>query len=317
MKALVTGVAGFIGSSIARKLLDAGHPVLGVDAMTDYYDPGQKKLNLDRLWGAGFEFVEGDLCALNLPELLSGVTTIYHQAGQPGVRSSWGREFDLYIRANVLATQCLLEAAKGSTTLSRLVYASSSSIYGDAATYPTSEAMAPRPLSPYGVTKLAAEHLCTLYAANFAVPTVSLRYFTVYGPRQRPDMAFTRFIQAAIQQTPIRIFGDGKHVRDFTYIDDVVSANLLAAEADLPPGLVLNVAGGGHMTVNEVLDDLSRLAGRQLDIHYEQPMSGDVRRTGATIDLIHQHLSWEPHISVREGLARQYQWGQTVFEPAA
>jgi UDP-glucuronate 4-epimerase len=303
---LVTGAAGFVGAHTVRALLEEGHVVVGVDSFTDYYDPELKRRNVERLAGDRFELVEADLTQMDLVGLLDGVEAVIHLAGQPGVRRSWGEEFDLYLGANVRATQLLLEAARSSRTLRRLVYASSSSVYGDAERYPTSETDLPRPRSPYGVTKLAAEHLCTLYASNFGVPTTSLRYFTVYGPRQRPDMAFTRFIANAIEGSVIEVYGDGEQARDFTYVGDVVSANLLAAEADLPPGTVMNIAGGDNVTVNQVLDVLAGLRGGPLDIEYLPPADGDVRRTGADGDRAHRNLGWSPTVKLADGLQRQY-----------
>lgn len=235
MTILITGVAGFVGSTLARRLLDMGESVVGIDAITDYYDVSLKRRNLESLQNDRFEFLEGDINTLNLDAIQPNVEYVFHQAGQPGVRASWGADFETYTASNVNATQKLLEAFKDSKSLKRFVYASSSSVYGNAETYPTNELVRPQPRSPYGVTKLAAEHLCSLYAANFGMPTVSLRYFTVYGPKQRPDMAFTRFLTCAISGRPISLFGTGNQIRDFTYIDDVIEANIAAAQSELPP----------------------------------------------------------------------------------
>ncbi len=244
-RVLITGVAGFVGSTLAAKLSeDPSVEVVGIDSFTDYYPRAIKSDNVADLRDGRVELVEEDLATADLDALLDDVDTVFHQAGQPGVRMSWGRDFGIYLRQNVAATQVLLEAAQRSSSLERLVYASSSSIYGNAETYPTRETDRPQPVSPYGVTKLAAEHLCSLYASNFGVPTVSLRYFTVYGPGQRTDMAFTRFVRAAVLDEEITIFGDGEQVRDFTFIDDIVAANVLAAATDVPAGSVFNVAGG-------------------------------------------------------------------------
>lgn len=312
MRALVTGVAGFIGSSIAAKLLHQGHSVIGIDSLTEYYDPELKRRNLSRLVNPRFEFIHADLNEYDLVNLLEGVEKVFHQAGQPGVRKSWGYEFDAYIGANIASTQKLLEAAR-SSHIDKFVYASSSSVYGNAEAYPTHEMLMPQPLSPYGVTKLAAEHLCSLYANNFGVPTVSLRYFTVYGPRQRPDMAFTRFIRAALLAEPIEIYGSGEQVRDFTYIDDVVNANLQAAAGDIKPGSVYNVAGGGSVTVNEVLDQLSSIAGQSLDVRYIPGVPGDVSRTGGSTVAIQRDLEWAPQIDIEEGLRRHFEWGVETY----
>ncbi|MGY2002864.1 NAD-dependent epimerase/dehydratase family protein [Blastococcus sp. SYSU DS1024] len=306
MSVLITGVAGFVGSALARRLLAAGERVIGVDCLTDYYDPGLKKENLASLPADGFTFVAEDLNTADLDRLLEGVSTIFHEAGQPGVRKSWGEEFATYVDANVSATQRLLEAARRAPDLRRLVYASSSSVYGNALAYPTTEDDLPRPHSPYGVTKLAAEHLCTLYADNFGVPTVSLRYFTVYGPGQRPDMAFNRFIRAALAGRPIEVYGTGEQIRDFTFVDDVVAANLLAAGADVRPGAVFNVSGGTSISVNEVLDVLGEIAGRPLEVDRKDPVAGDVRRTGGSADRIRDALGWEPTVDVVAGLRAQW-----------
>src|SRR4051794_2589774 len=297
MKVLVTGVAGFIGSRLADRLLGDGHDVVGVDALTDHYDPDVKRANLRGLEHPRFRFVEGDLNALDLGPLTEDVEVVFHEAGQPGVRSSWGSDFTRYADDNICATQRLLEAAVGARDLRRFVFASSSSVYGEAERYPTQETDLPRPVSPYGVTKLAAEHLCTLYAHAHGLPTASLRYFTVYGPGQRPDMAFTRFCQAVHQDREIELYGSGEQVRDFTYVDDVVEANLRVASAgvaDLPAGAVLNVAGGASTTVNEVLDLLGTISGKELRVSRGPVVAGDVRRTGGSTDAIRAATGWVP-----------------------
>jgi nucleoside-diphosphate-sugar epimerase len=303
---LITGVAGFVGSALARRLVASGEHVVGIDCFTDYYDPALKKANLATIPADGLSFVDADLTTADLDELLAGVRVVFHEAGQPGVRKSWGQDFGSYVDANVLATQRLLEAATRARDLQRLVYASSSSVYGNATSYPTTEQDVPRPHSPYGVTKLAAEHLCTLYADNFGVPTVSLRYFTVYGPGQRPDMAFNRFIRAALADEPIKVFGTGEQVRDFTFVEDVVTANLLAAERDVAPGSVFNVSGGSDISVNEVLDVLARIAGRPLKVEREGTVAGDVQRTGGSAEAIRSALGWHPTIDVPTGLREQW-----------
>jgi UDP-glucuronate 4-epimerase len=313
MKALVTGVAGFIGGSIARRLLSEGYLVSGIDAITDYYEPEIKRANLAGLESGRFQFVEQDINSADLDTLLDGVEIVFHQAGQPGVRSSWGKEFDIYVDANVLATQRLLEASIRKPGIRRFVYASSSSIYGDAETYPCLETDRPRPVSPYGVTKLAAEHLTTLYATNFGLPTVSLRYFTVYGPGQRPDMAFTRFLKAAVQDERIVVFGTGEQIRDFTFIDDVVDANIRVAFEPVVAGSVFNVAGGSSVTVNEVLEIIAELRGRSLDIHRASGVKGDVFRTGGGSEAIEKATGWRPSVALREGLSRQYAWAARWF----
>jgi nucleoside-diphosphate-sugar epimerase len=316
MKALVTGVAGFIGSRLAALLLADGHDLVGVDAVTDYYDPLVKRANLARLAHPRFRFVEGDLNLLDLVPLVEDVEVVFHEAGLPGVRSSWGAEFARYADDNICATQRLLEAAVRVRGLRRVVFASSSSVYGEAERYPTEETDRPQPVSPYGVTKLAAEHLCTLYARTQALPTVSLRYFTVYGPRQRPDMAFTRFCRAVHEDRQIEVYGSGEQVRDFTYVDDVVRANLAVAAADtgkVPPGAVYNVAGGSSTTVNEVLDLLGEMSGKQVRVVRGAPMPGDVARTGGSTHAIRKATGWTPRVGLPEGLGEQYRWAAAVL----
>lgn len=308
MHALITGAAGFIGSHLALKLRAECVAVRCVDSFTDYYDPALKRSRAAALANAGCTVIEADLTSTDLDALLDNVDVVFHLAGQPGVRASWGSEFSNYTRNNVEATQRLLEAARRMHKLKRFIYASSSSIYGNANHYPTSEDVSPQPISPYGVTKLAAEHLCTLYAINYKVPTVSLRYFTVYGPGQRPDMAFSQFLRAALNSEEITIYGLGQQIRDFTYIDDVVSATTLAATCDLSPGVVLNVAGGSHSSVNRVLELIEELAGVTLIANRAAAVAGDANRTGGDTSEIRSLLGWRPRVSLSEGLARQLAW---------
>ncbi|MDN4477440.1 NAD-dependent epimerase/dehydratase family protein [Demequina sp. SYSU T00039] len=309
MRALVTGAAGFVGSHLAVRLASDGWSVDGVDSFTDYYSRARKEDNAAVLRAAGVRLLELDLNTVPLEPLLADVDVVFHQAGQPGVRKSWGDNFSTYTEANVNATQKLLEAARSAKKLRRFVYASSSSVYGDAERFPTRESDLPRPHSPYGVTKLAAEHLCVLYARNFDVPTVSLRYFTVYGPRQRPDMAFTRFVTAAVEESPIKIFGDGNQIRDFTYVEDVVSANLAVAESTrVAPGAVFNVAGGSSISVNGVLGHIREIHGSELHVDYLPRVDGDVFRTGGSTAAIAEATGWAPTVDIREGLSRHYQW---------
>jgi UDP-glucuronate 4-epimerase len=316
VKALVTGVAGFIGSNIARRLLTDGHDVVGVDALTDYYDPQIKRSNLRRADDPRFRFVEGDLNTLDLASLLADTEVVFHEAGQAGVRASWGSEFDAYLHDNLAATQRLLEAAVASPDPPRIVYSSSSSVYGNAERYPTEETDRPQPVSPYGVTKLAAEHLCSLYAHNYGLPTVSLRYFTVYGPGQRPDMAFTRFCRWVHAGSPIQLYGTGEQIRDFTYVDDVVEANLRVGDADtaqVPAGAVYNVAGGSSVSMNEVLELLGTISGKEVRVERSAAVPGDVLRTGGTTDAIRRATGWDPKVGLREGLEEQYRWATTVL----
>jgi UDP-glucuronate 4-epimerase len=302
--ALVTGVAGFIGSHLSERLLERGEAVIGVDRLSDYYDPATKAANVARLrQHPGFTFVEADLVEVAEPALLEDVDHVYHLAGQPGVRPSWGRSFEIYANDNVMATQALLEAAK-EATIERVVYASSSSVYGNAERFPTREEDRPQPLSPYGVTKLAAEHLCHLYAKSYGVPVCSLRYFSVYGPRQRPDMAFHRFIRAAMTGQPVGIFGDGLQSRDFTYVGDIVAATLAAAELG-KPGEVYNVAGGSRTTVLEVLRMLGRALDTDIDVRHEPAARGDARDTSGDTTKAARELGYAPSVTLEEGLAAQ------------
>ena len=308
MKALVTGVCGFIGHNVAKKLLSLGYDVTGIDSLTDYYDLDLKLENLKELDDPRFRLVRQDINRTDLVSLMTNVDFVFHLAGQPGVRKSWGSDFVEYCESNVLATQRLLEAARVTPTLLRFVYSSSSSIYGNADTFPTPETASPQPVSPYGVTKLAGEHLCSLYASNFGVPTVSLRYFTVYGPRQRPDMAFTRFCRSAFSGQPVKIFGDGEQIRDFTYVDDVVLANFAAATVHTRPGSVFNVSGGSSVSVNQILALITRYSGRELKVEYVAGVAGDVLRTGGSSAAAGRELGWRPYVTIEEGLKRQVQW---------
>ncbi len=308
MTHLVTGAAGFIGSQLAEALLDEGHDVVGVDAFTPYYDRAIKESNLASLRDRpGFRFIEEDLRDGDLDELLGGVEVVYHQAAQPGVRLSWSDGFATYDTCNVLATQRVLEAAR-QCGVGRVVYASSSSVYGNAGSYPVTETDLPRPHSPYGVTKLAAEHLCGLYAANHGLSTVSLRYFTVYGPRQRPDMAFHRLIEGALDQEPFPLFGDGSHVRDFTYVGDVVRANVLAGTADVAPGTVVNVCAGGSTVLRDVIDAVGEAVGSRVPIEQHSEQAGDVQRTGGSNAAARRLLGWEPQTTLADGIAAQVAW---------
>lgn len=307
MKALVTGAAGFIGSHLAAALADAGADVVGLDCFTDYYPRAVKEDNLaEPRARARFRFVEGALQTADLDGLLDGVTHVFHLAAQAGVRRSWGREFGVYTTHNVEATQRLLEAVKG-RPLTRLVYASSSSVYGDLAAIPMREDSPLQPVSPYGVTKLAAEHLCYLYFANFGVPAVSLRYFTVYGPRQRPDMAFHRFLRAGLTGQPLTLFGDGLQTRDFTYVGDAVAATMAAGDRGRP-GAVYNIGGGSRVSVNDVLERIAGLTGRALDVRREPPQKGDMRDTFADTTRARADLAFAPAHSLDAGLAAECDW---------
>jgi len=307
MKVVVTGAAGFIGSHLTEALLAGGDDVVGIDCFTDYYQRDRKEKNLEASRGhARFSFEELDLVDDDLKPALDGASVVYHLAGQPGVRPSWGSQFDQYVRDNIVATQRLLECLKGSP-IKRLVFAGSSSVYGDAEMFPTKESALPRPVSPYGVTKLAAEHLTHLYTRNFDIPAVSVRYFTVYGPRQRPDMAFARFMEALSNGREIELYGDGEQTREFTYVSDAVEGTIKAAGADVI-GQVFNLGGGSRVTVNQVLATLEEISGLKVRRQNLPAAPGDPRHTGASINLARERLGWEPRVSLRDGLDKQWQW---------
>ena len=307
MKALVTGGAGFIGSHLSERLLGQGAEVRAIDAFTDFYPRPLKEKNLDNLRGrAGYEFVEGDLRALDLPKLLDGVTHVFHLAAQAGVRRSWGAEFQVYTGLNIDSTQRLLEACVGKP-IERLVYASSSSVYGDDVAIPMVETAVPQPVSPYGVTKLAAEQLCYLYYFNYKVPTVSLRYFTVYGPRQRPDMGFNRFFSAILDGRPLVQFGDGLQTRDFTFVADAAKATADAAVRGVP-GRVYNIGGGSRVSLREVFDLIARVSGRQVTIDHQPAQKGDMRDTYADTTRARADLGFAPSVTLEEGLRAMWQW---------
>lgn len=289
-------------------LLDAGHDVLGLDSLAPNHGPGVKLRNLDTLRGPGFEFVRGDLTELQLePILANGVDVVFHLAGQPGVRTSWGPRFGDYLGDNVLATQHVLEAIAASTSPPRLVFASSSSVYGDGAEHPRDERSPTNPSSPYGVSKLAAEKLVELYPRNHpSMSATSLRLFTVYGPGQRPDMAFSRFFRSVRAGQEIVVFGDGSQVREFTFVDDVARAFALAAVADGPLPAIVNIAGGSRVTLNEALAVIADVVGEAPRVRFENAVAGDVRYTGGTTDLARTAFGWEPTTTLRAGLEAQW-----------
>jgi nucleoside-diphosphate-sugar epimerase len=308
VKAFVTGCAGFIGSTLTERLLADGAEVTGIDCFTDYYPRPAKERNLSAARAhPRFRFVDAPIQDADLGALLADRTHIFHLAAQAGVRKSWGRDFQIYTTNNIEATQRLLEAATAMPALERLVYSSSSSVYGDRVPMPMREDARPEPVSPYGVSKLAAEQLCYLYYANFGVPAVSLRYFTVYGPRQRPDMAFHKFLRATITGEPIAVFGDGDQTRDFTFIADAVNANVLAATRGVP-GRVYNIGGGSRVSVNDVLTMIERVTGRRPRVNVDPVQKGDMRHTYADTSRAREDLGYVPAVGLEAGLAAEYQW---------
>lgn len=308
MRFLVTGVAGFIGSQVAERLLELGHQVRGIDCFTDYYPRRLKELNLAPCRDfAGFSFLEQDIMEASPAGLLGDVEVAIHLAAQAGVRRSWGTNFQIYTHNNLLSTQKLLETAK-ELGLKRLVYASSSSVYGDTRDLPMRETSACWPVSPYGVSKLAAEHLCTLYSKNFGLDTVSLRYFTVYGPRQRPDMAFHRFIRAQLEGSGIRLYGDGGQSRDFTYVSDIVEATIAAALTPEAKGGIFNIGGGSRVSVNQVMAMLEEITGKQAPIERLAVAKGDVRDTEADTSRARAVLGFNPRFDLKKGLAAEVEW---------
>lgn len=308
MRCLVTGAAGFIGSHLVERLVALGHEVVGVDCFTPYYALEIKLRNLSALRDLDrFRLVEADLAdaEVELESLVDGVDMVFHLAGQPGVRNSWGISFAEYARHNVMATQRLLEAVR-ERSIARLVYASSSSVYGDAP-LPMHEDARPRPLSPYGITKLAGEHLVRAYSKSYGLPANVLRFFTVYGPRQRPDMAFHRFIKAIWRGDSITLFGDGRQTRDFTYVGDVVDACIRAASCERT-GEILNIGGGASISVNEVLGHLGDVLGKTVHVERHERQRGDAFHTAASTERARDVLGWQPTVAVSDGLLRQAEW---------
>lgn len=307
MKAIITGVAGFVGSHLAERLLADGHEVIGVDCFTPYYPEWCKRGNLTQVSeDEHFQLIERDVLDTNWPEVLDGVQVVCHLAAQPGVRASWGEQFDVYVRNNVLATQRILEGTK-EAGIEKLVLASSSSVYGDPPELPTPETAPLRPISPYGVTKLAAERLCQIYHDTFGVPTVSLRYFSVFGKRQRPDMAFRRFIEAILDGREIHVFGDGKQTRDFTHVNDIVEATVAALHSD-HDGEAFNVGGGVSISLNEALSTLEGIVGKRARVEHLGERRGDALHTWADCSKARERLAYRPSVDFAAGAREEFEW---------
>ncbi len=312
---IVTGAAGFIGSHLVEVLLSQGDHVIGIDEFNDYYSIDLKYQNLlTSQKHPRFKLITGDIQTLNWQELLEGVDFIYHQAAQAGVRSSWGVGFRNYTEKNINATQILLEAAKNAKSLKRLIFASTSSVYGNAETLPTQESICPQPVSPYGITKLAAERLCWLYHQNFQIPITVLRYFTVYGPRQRPDMAFHKFFKASLHDEVVPIYGDGKQTRDFTFISDAVVANLAAATVPAAVGETFNIGGGSRVVLLDVLQAMEEITGQPIRRDYLDFGLGDARHTAADVSKARDLLGYNPQVSLLDGLAQEWQWLKSLYQ---
>jgi UDP-glucose 4-epimerase len=307
MALLITGVAGFVGSHLAERLLQKGFDLIGVDSFLDYYAKEVKENNLRRLMeNPKFKFIEVNLLRLNLKEIFEQVEAVFHQAAIPGVRASWGKDFNQYVENNIQATQVLLEACKD-IKIKKFIYASSSSVYGDAEELPIKETAPTNPVSPYGVSKLAGEHLTSLYFKGYGIPTVSLRYFTVYGPRQRPDMGFHKFIRAVLLGRDIEIYGTGEQTRDFTFIEDAVEANLQAFFGG-KEGEVYNVGGGSRIKLIEAIRIIEEISGKRADLKYRDPQRGDAKHTYADVSKAKRDFGYSPEVNIHEGLRRHYEW---------
>jgi nucleoside-diphosphate-sugar epimerase len=317
-RAVVTGAAGFIGSHLSERLLADGWVVRGVDCFTPYYDAQTKSDNVeDATAHSRFELIDADLRVVDLNPVLHGADVVFHLAGQPGVRSSWSTGFADHLEHNLAVSQRLLEAAKGHDSIQRFVFASSSSVYGAAEEYPCVEATTrTRPISPYGISKLAVEHLCRVYATSFGLSTVSLRYFTVYGPRQRPDMALHRLIECGLSGKAFPKFGSGSQVRDFTFVEDVVDATVRAGTLTVDPGEVFNVAGGSQTSLDELIALVEERLGRPVNIDEGPAQHGDAAVTSGSIDHAADVLQWSPSVVIGDGVSRQIEWHRDHLDAA-
>lgn len=314
MNCLVTGTAGFIGSHLSRRLLKEGFSVIGVDSFTDYYPRWIKERNLSTLKSENnFSFLEEDINSLDLNRLLQNVDCVFHLAAQAGVRASWGQSFSEYIRNNIEATQRLLEESK-EQPLHKFIYASSSSVYGYCPELPMSESSPLLPYSPYGVTKLAAENLCYLYSKNYGVPTISLRFFTVYGPGQRPDMAFHKFFKSTSENKPITVFGTGEQTRDFTYINDIIDA-IFACIAHGQTGETYNLGGGNRKMLKDLLPLFEEICRKKISVKWEEKQKGDVPHTLADIQKAKKDLGFAPRTAIDEGLSEEWRWIKNLYSP--
>ena len=309
---VITGVAGFIGSTLAEKLLHDGHNVRGIDSFTNYYPPRMKEKNIENcLKHTNFSLIRQDLeSSLDLSTIFKNAEYIFHLAAQPGVRASWGKEFAIYVKNNISVTQKILESLKNNTTLKKFVLASSSSVYGNQSNIMNEETSLTRPVSPYGVTKLAAENLVNLYFKNYKIPTVSLRYFTVYGPKQRPDMAFTRFFNSIIKDKKLSIFGNGEQTRDFTYVDDIVKATINAATSD-SVGEILNVGGGSVFSLSQIIEFMKEITEKEFEIDFNAEQKGDVKHTSADISKAEKLINYKSNTDIKYGLTQQYEYIKT------
>lgn len=313
MNYLVTGAAGFIGSHLCKKLIRNGGHVLAVDGFTDFYPRRMKEKNIQPVVNhPHFHLVSQDLLDLDLNSMLEKIDVVFHMAAQPGVRTSWGSDFSVYTRNNIDATQRLLEAAKTSD-IKKFIYASSSSVYGSCPQLPMIETSTLHPFSPYGVTKLAAENLCHLYHKNYGIPCVSLRFFTVYGPGQRPDMAFHKFFKAIAEKREITVFGDGQQTRDFTFIDDIIRANLSSIENGRP-GETYNLGGGTQKKLADILTVIEEISQTELKIRYVEREKGDVPHTYADIQKAKRDLNYAPRVSLEEGLKLEWEWIKAIID---